>query len=161
MSRLDELRKNKGKYTLVLDEGTGEEAGKAYWAKHYTAPPKPESVLPSYGPSATDRAVQEVVAKNANNNANTNLSYEQQKADLRVQKRQARKDKVSAAIDSILGQVTIDEERVDKAQNDYNAASQRLKDSKTALDDLKKNKWAETQKYNQSQLDENSCSGYN
>ncbi len=155
MSRLDELRKNKGQYTLVLDEGTEEEAGKAYWAKHYTAPPKPESVLPSYGPSATDRALQEVVAKNANNNVNTNLSYEQQKDDLRAQKRQARKDKVSAAIDSILGQVTIDEERIDKAQNDYNAASQRLKDSKTALDDLKKNKWNETQKYNQSQLDEN------
>lgn len=63
MSRLDELRKNKGKYTLVLDEGAEEEAGKAYWAKHYTAPPKPESVLPSYGPSATNRAVQEVVEK--------------------------------------------------------------------------------------------------
>lgn len=155
MSRLDELRKNKGKYTLVLDEGAEEEAGKAYWAKHYTAPPKPESVLPSYGPSATNRAVQEVVGKNANNNANTNLSYEQQKADLRAQKRQARKDKVSAAIDSILGQVTVDEGRINQAQQDYNAASQRLKDSKTALADLKKNKWDETQKYNQNQLEQN------
>lgn len=154
MSRLDELRKNKGQYTLVLDEGTEEEAGKAYWDKHYTAPPKPESVLPSYGPSATDRALRESVDR-SNNAVGNNLSYEQQKADLRGQKWQARKDKVSAAIDSVLGQVTIDEERVDKAQKDYNAASQRLNDSKTALDNLKKNKWNETQKYNQSQLDEN------
>lgn len=154
MSRLDELRKNKGQYTLVLDEGTEEEVGKAYWDKHYTAPPKPESVLPSYGPSATDRALRESVDR-SNNAVGNNLSYEQQKADLRGQKWQARKDKVSAAIDSVLGQVTIDEERVDKAQKDYNAASQRLNDSKTALDDLKKNKWNETQKYNQSQLVEN------
>ena len=150
MSRLDELRKNKGKYTLVLDE----ESGKEYWDKHYTAPPKPESVLPSYGPSATDRALKESVDRN-NTAAVDNLPYEQQKANLKGQKWQARKDKVSAAVNSILGQVTVDENRINQAQQDYNAASQKLKDSKTALADLKKNKWDETQKYNQTQLDEN------
>lgn len=62
---------------------------------------------------------------------------------------------MSAAIDSILGQVTVDEGRINQAQQDYNAASQRLKDSKTALADLKKNKWDETQKYNQNQLEQN------
>lgn len=144
--KLAEVRRNNPPHTTTVEQPKKADSLTANSTKRG---------LTSEQQSATDRAVQEVVAKNANNNANTNLSYEQQKADLRAQKWQARKDKVSAAIDSILGQVTIDEERVDKAQNDYNSASQRLKDSKTALDDLKKNKWAETQKYNQSQLDEN------
>lgn len=37
-SRLEELRKNKGKYELVTEAGSEEEAGKKYWAEHYTKP---------------------------------------------------------------------------------------------------------------------------
>lgn len=37
-SRLEELRKNKGKYELVTDADSEEEAGKKYWAEHYTKP---------------------------------------------------------------------------------------------------------------------------
>lgn len=106
--------------------------------------------------SATDRALQEAVTQKNNALAvNDNLSYEEKLSNLRGQKHQAKKDKISAAIDSILGQVTVDEGRINQAQQDYNAASQRLKDSKTALADLKKNKWDETQKYNQNQLEQN------
>lgn len=92
--------------------------------------------------------------------ANNNMSYDEKKEYLKQQKSQARKEKwratASATLDSILGQITINEDRVKSAKADYDTAHTQYDAAKKALEDLEKNKWNETQEENSRIIDSNS-----
>lgn len=75
--------------------------------------------------------------------ANNNMSYDEKKEYLKQQKSQARKEKwratASATLDSILGQITINEDRVKSAKTDYDTAHTQYDAAKKALEDFNRN----------------------
>ena len=137
--KLAEVRRNNPPHTTTV-----EQPKKADSTFPLTADSKKRG-LTSEQQSAIDRAVEAVVDRNKNKSVN-NLSYEQQNEQLKNQIKKARKEKYNSAFEIVLNKMS--GESTDSAERRYESA-------KRKHSSLKEYKWDEAQKYNQSQLDEN------
>ena len=110
--------------------------------------------------SLSERAASELIKNEAaqKNSFSNDMSYEEKYAYLKEQKKQARNEKIKTAartaLDSIAGQITVNPEKENAAQKQYDAAYDNYEEKKQALQTLKEEKWNEKQKNNSKALSE-------
>lgn len=98
--------------------------------------------------------------KNQDSKSYNDMSYEEKKEYLEKQKKESLKNRIKttakSTLDSIVGQITNNQEKESNAEKEYEQAKADYSAKKDALEELKKNKWTEKQSENSKIISGNS-----